>query len=110
MVRCKSNIYVDGSEFLLYISTEESPRRWNNIKQRLGFCRVSKNGDTEGCLRLDRLPTPTEAAMIREAIGIRRKRHLSPDAMAQAMSALGCAPGRAKSTSGAPTFAPSPSG
>ena len=32
-------------------------------------------------LYLDRLPIPTEADLIREAVGIKRRRHLSPEAM-----------------------------
>jgi hypothetical protein len=56
-----------------------------------------QDGDDEGCLHLDRLPTEAEAKLIREALGIRRRRHLSPEALAQARSALELAAGRAKS-------------
>jgi hypothetical protein len=42
----------------------------------------------EGCLHLDHLPTEAEAAAIREALAIRKRRHVSSAAMAQAMSAL----------------------
>jgi hypothetical protein len=35
-----------------------------------------------GSLHLDHLPMPAEAVLIREAIGIKRKRHLTPEALA----------------------------
>jgi hypothetical protein len=82
------HVYTDGAGFLLYVATDESPRRWTGIKRRLAFCRLTQDGDDEGCLRLDRLPAAGEAGLIREAIGIRKRRHLSPDARAQARVAL----------------------
>jgi hypothetical protein len=51
-----------------------SPRKWSAIKRRLSFCKVTQDGDTEGCLRLFDLPTPEQATEIRKALGIRRKR------------------------------------
>jgi hypothetical protein len=62
------HVLADGDGYLLYVSTEESVRRWTNVKERLiSFCRLTQDGDDEGCLHLDRLPTPAEAAIIREA-------------------------------------------
>ena len=43
----------------------------------LAFCRVTQDGDDEGCLHLDRLPTAAEAELIREAVGIRKRLHHS---------------------------------
>ena len=43
---------------------------------------MTQAGDDEGCLHLDRLPTPTEADVIREALGIRRRKHLRDDTLA----------------------------
>jgi hypothetical protein len=76
------HIYADGAGFLIYVSTHESARRWGFIKKRLGFGHLTQDGGDEGCLHLDRLPTPAEAALIREAIGIRQRRHLSAGALA----------------------------
>jgi hypothetical protein len=74
------HVLADGDGYLLYVSTEESARRWTNVKDRLiSFCRLTQDGDDEGCLHLDRLPTPDGAAIIREALGIRKRRHLSPE-------------------------------
>jgi hypothetical protein len=44
---------------------------------------VTQEGDDEGVLRLDRLPTPAEAEAIRDVIGIRRRRHLTAEALAR---------------------------
>jgi hypothetical protein len=51
-----------------------SPRQWTADKKRLSFCRVSQDGDDEGCLELHGLPTPKQAKMIRAALGFRRRR------------------------------------
>jgi hypothetical protein len=77
------HVYADGAGFLLYVSTAESARRWTNVKRRLGFCRVTQDGDDEGCLHLDRLPTPEEAALIREVVGIRKRRMVTAESLAQ---------------------------
>jgi hypothetical protein len=85
------HIYPDGTGFLMYVASDESARRWTNVKARLSFATLTQDGDDEGCFRLDRLPSPHEAAAIREAIGIRKRRHLSDDAKAKARSAAECA-------------------
>ena len=76
----------DGGYLLCVVAKDErdqSSRRWANVKERLSdFCRLTQDGHDEGCLRLDRLPTPAEAIIIREALGIRKRRHLSPEEIA----------------------------
>jgi hypothetical protein len=62
-----------GGGWLLFCDGH-SPRKWSAIKRRLHFCKVTQDGDTEGCLRLFHLPTPEQAAAIRKALGLRRKR------------------------------------
>jgi hypothetical protein len=86
------HILADGDGCLLHIHTGDTdkptPRRWNNVKGRLAFCRLMQDGDDEGILRLDRLPTAAEADLIREALGIRKRRHLSDEELARVTSAL----------------------
>jgi hypothetical protein len=83
------HVYVDGAGYLLCVGSEESARRWNNVKARLSpFCHLINDGDDEGCFTIDRLPTPRQANLIREAMGIRKRRYLSDDAKAKARSAL----------------------
>ena len=76
------HIYADGSGFLLCVSTNELARLWGFVKKRLAFCRLTQDGDDEGCLHLDRLPTAAEAEAIRDDLGIRKRRHLSDEALA----------------------------
>lgn len=49
-------------------------RKWSAIKRRLSFCKVTQDGDTEGCLRLFEPPTAEQAIAIRKALGLRRRR------------------------------------
>jgi hypothetical protein len=82
------HVYPDGDGWLLLCvvandEREQSARRWTNVKARLAdICRVTQDGDDQGCLYLDRLPAPHEAAVIREALGIKRKRQLTAEAKA----------------------------
>ena len=55
--------------------TGESVRRWKNVKKRLAIRRISQDGDDEGCLHLDRLPTAHEADLIRGANVICHRKH-----------------------------------
>ena len=72
------HIYVDGAGYLLCAVSEKlSTRRWNEIKRSLAFCHLTQDGDDEGCLHLGRLPTQAEAGAIREALCIRKRRHLT---------------------------------
>jgi len=105
------HIYPDGgSGWLLYVETsyrddagkliDGSVRRWNNIKARLAFCRVTQDGDDEGCLHLDHMPTEAEAGLIRDALGIRKRREMTEAGRAQ----LEAARKAANSVSGGRTF------
>jgi hypothetical protein len=58
--------------WLVYV-TCRSARGWTEAKRRLSFCTVTQNGDDEGCLRLDRLPTSSEAEIIRDVLRIRKR-------------------------------------
>ena len=58
------------------------------MKKRLAFCRLTQDGDDEGCLHLDRLPTAAEAEAIRDDLGIRKRRHLSDEELARLTSTL----------------------
>jgi hypothetical protein len=68
----------DGKTWALWVHCR-SPRHWTAAKRRLAFCELTQDCDAEGCLRLRRLPTPAEAAVIREVLGIRKRTELSPE-------------------------------
>ena len=79
------HVYPDGDGYLLCVVADDernrSARRWTNVKARLAdICRVTQDGDDQGCLYLDRLPAPHEAAVIREALGIRKRRTVTDEA------------------------------
>jgi hypothetical protein len=98
------HVLADGTGFVLYVATGESVRRSGFLKKRLaGFCRVTQDGDDEGALHLDRLPTEAEAEaeLIREALGIKRKRHLSAETIASITDRL------LRSRTGSPSNGPS---
>jgi hypothetical protein len=64
--------------WLIYCEAH-SLRKWSAIKARLCFCKLTQNGETEGCLRLLKLPTPEQATQIRKALGLRKRRGDAPD-------------------------------
>ncbi len=51
----------------------ESKQAWTWAKKLMTFAKVTQDGDEEGILFLDRLPTATEAEIIRSYLGIRPK-------------------------------------
>ena len=62
--------------FYLYCAPG-SVRAWNFAKRAMSFAKVTQDGGEEGFLHMDRLPTPDEAAVIRDRLGIRKRRELS---------------------------------
>jgi hypothetical protein len=79
----------NGVGYLLY--AHATPRRWTSIKQALTFSKLSQDGDDEGILYLDRLPAAAEAEAIRDAIGIRKRRHMSEAQIERSRSVLASA-------------------
>jgi hypothetical protein len=56
-----------------------SARAWGFVKKALDFCKLMQDGDGDGYLFLDRLPTSAEAALIRDKLMIRKRRVLSDE-------------------------------
>ena len=73
----RGHIYTWGPSggWLLVVGPGTS-RKWNNVKRQLSFCRVTQDGDDEGCLRLFELPTPEQAILIRKAIGLKQRKRM----------------------------------
>jgi hypothetical protein len=71
-----------GREGFLLYSGDGSPRAWTFSKRALGFAKLTNDGDDEGMLFLDRLPTAAEAEIIRDRLGIRKRRDLSEETLA----------------------------
>jgi hypothetical protein len=66
----------DGKSWVLYVACR-SARHWTSTKPRLGFCEMRLDCETEGTLRLHRLPTAEQAAVIRDVLGIEKRREIS---------------------------------
>src|SRR5262245_29113680 len=65
----------DGKTWVLFVMCR-SVRYWTATKPRLSFCKVTQDGDDEGSLRLFDLPTPEQAVIIRDVLGIRKRADL----------------------------------
>jgi hypothetical protein len=70
----------DGKTWLAYVRCR-SAQHWTFTKRRLAFMTVTQDGDDEGCLRLDRLPTSQEGVVIRDVTGLRKRVDYEPDAL-----------------------------
>jgi hypothetical protein len=71
-----------GREGFLLYSGDGSPRAWSFSKRALGFAKLINDGDDEGMLFFDRLPTAAEAEIISDRLGIRKRRDLSEETLA----------------------------
>jgi hypothetical protein len=67
----------DGKAWVMSVRCR-SARHWTATKERLRFCKLTQDGEDEGCMQLHRLPTLAEATVIREVLGIRKRAELSP--------------------------------
>jgi hypothetical protein len=62
--------------FMVYCAPG-SARAWSAAKTAMGFTKVLQDGDDEGLLFLDRLPTPEEAIPLRANLRIAKRRVVS---------------------------------
>jgi hypothetical protein len=82
------HIYAVPEGFQLMIGCDpgnakwSSSRGWESAKKRLGFGKVTQDGDCEGSIILDRLPSKPEAAEIRDILGIPKRVELSEGQLA----------------------------
>jgi hypothetical protein len=90
-----------GEGFQIYFRGAEefgeplSSKGWPYAKRALLFCKVTQDGDDEGMLFLDRLPTEIEAALIRDKLGVPKKREIG-EAEFERLRAMGAEHGFAK--------------
>ena len=69
--RC-GHISTDGAGNLHIYLLLETKRRWEITKRNLSFAAVTQDGDTEGVLKMSKLPTAAQAAALRKALGLRK--------------------------------------
>jgi len=91
----------DCKSWVLHVSCR-SKLHWTATKKRLGFCEVAQDGDDEGCLRLQQLPTQQQASVIRDVLGIRKRVEFGAEDLERRralMKRVALAAGRADATS-----------
>jgi hypothetical protein len=62
--------------FQIYFGGAEVGRAWLNTKREMAFVKVTQDGDTDGCMLMDRLPTKAEAEVIRTRLAIPKRREV----------------------------------
>lgn len=79
-------VYSTASGFLIIISgwaENDAPwltaRGWNNCKKDMEFMTLKNDGDEDGAFMFDRLPTASEASLIRKYVGLRKKKNVSEE-------------------------------
>jgi hypothetical protein len=77
----RGHIYADADGYLIVVHVGTA-RSWTNTKTALAFCRVTQDGDDEGCLQLHRPPGEHEAAELRHHLKLRKRREDSPEVLA----------------------------
>jgi hypothetical protein len=70
------------SGFHLFFDVE-SAKAWTYAKRALSFAKLTNDGDGDGALFLDRLPTKAEALTIRKTLGIAKAVEFAPEDLAR---------------------------
>jgi hypothetical protein len=70
----------NGKSWVLYVSCN-SGQHWTWVKKKVPFCTVTQDAHDEGVLRLDQLPTPGQADILRDLLGIRKRREVCAEVL-----------------------------
>jgi hypothetical protein len=81
------HVYAVPKGYQMFVMTETT-RQWTAAKKALSFASTWNDGDEEGSLILDRLPSASEAEAIRRYVGIRKRRSMSDEARAASVARL----------------------
>jgi hypothetical protein len=79
----RGHVYAAPEGFQIFVRAS-SRQAWTWAKKALVFAVVMQDGDEEGILLLDRLPTHDESTTIRDYTGIRKRQALSAENLAAA--------------------------
>jgi hypothetical protein len=72
----KGHIFTDTVYWYAFVN-ETTKRKWSSIKHKLSFMELNQDGDDEGILKLERMPSYEEAEVIREIIGLNKRPAMS---------------------------------
>jgi hypothetical protein len=89
VVGARGRALTDGTTVFIYVKLQTS-RRWVKTKRTLAFMTVTQDGDDEGILKFDGMPTADQAAVIRKVLGLRKVTPLTDeqrDTLARRLSA-----------------------
>jgi hypothetical protein len=70
----------DGRTWAVFVACR-SKLHWTVTRQRLSFCSPTQDCEDEGVLRLHQLPTTEQAEVIRDILGIRKRREVSSEVL-----------------------------
>ncbi|HEY3319243.1 MAG TPA: hypothetical protein VGP72_02060 [Planctomycetota bacterium] len=84
--RC-GNIHADGSGYSVAVMLQTA-RQWTSAKNKLRFCVVRQDGDTEGVVLLATKPTRSQAAVLRQILGIKKRPDFSAATLAAKRAAF----------------------
>jgi hypothetical protein len=82
----KGHVYAVPEGFQIWISGGTAAW-WTAAKRKLKYPQLCMDGDDEGVFILNRLPTSTEAELIRHYCGIAKKREISEEERARLVAA-----------------------
>lgn len=82
IVGSRGHISTDQEHWYLYTECETG-MKWTWTKKHLSFMEVHQDGDTEGILRLSRMPFREESRTVRKVIGLRPRTVLTEEGRAQ---------------------------
>jgi hypothetical protein len=81
----RGHVLTDGVNAFVYLPAGTA-RRWEKAKHVLSFMVATQDGDAEGILRLNGMPTPTQAEALRQVLGLRKASPLTDERRAALIS------------------------
>lgn len=78
IVGTRGYIHTDIDYWYLYTSCD-TDKKWTYTKKALSFMEVHQDGDSEGIMRLARMPFREEARTVRKVIGLRPRTVLTEE-------------------------------
>lgn len=82
IVGVRGHISTETEFWYLYTSCE-TDKKWTYTKKKLSFMEVHIDGDSEGVMKLSRMPFRDEAQTVRKVIGLRPRSKLTEEGLAQ---------------------------
>jgi hypothetical protein len=74
----RGHIFTDGDYWYVYIN-QVGTRKWTSIRNLFYFMEITQDGDDEGVLRCNRMPSRDEAREVRKVIGVRPRTMLTEE-------------------------------